>query len=534
MHIDVLLAGLRRLVVDGVYDDSADAVASAMRTANKRAEDDDRLDEALRAALYGAGDPYTRAGDMRFVSANLSIADARAFRSRYYAPDNATLIISGRFDVALATRWADYLFGSWRGTAQHPARASLVAQAPAALALARNASLIDVAFALPARAGRRAQRLVAAELLNEVVGDVRHRLGATYGVNAALLEQARGDMYVVSGLVDPARAADAFTLMRDELSELQRDGETAARAFVTARRRVVIKLRGVATNPREASGRIATDIDLGRAPMSDLAAAREVAALTIDDMRDALSELDLSRGVVTATGPQPAIEAAFAALGRVPTFMPPASAFELDDPFANADETTSAEHRQHRTADDVEDALTDQPPLMRSRFTVMLGGGLTYASANRSDNIRVKPLSCCNGAGVDAFIGYRIDASKAVGLQLSLADISGKYTINSGFSERPLGLIPIGIGVGIQLSGYERLWASLAIGLQLDRVIEPDPDSTMDPKVWHTALGFGLLGGVDVVRFGGHRLALYGLVDGAPSGTVGYGGLTLGLGYRYY
>ncbi len=67
---------------------------------------------ALRAALFPQPHPYAEAtiGSMADLDA-ATLADVRAFFARYYVPNNATLAISGDFDVAAVKAMLDETFG---------------------------------------------------------------------------------------------------------------------------------------------------------------------------------------------------------------------------------------------------------------------------------------------------------------------------------------------------------------------------------------------------------------------------------------
>src|SRR5205085_178732 len=58
MHLDLLLAGLRRWVRNGRYEDYDDAASSVLRAQTRGTTDADRLTDAWRVALYGSGHPY--------------------------------------------------------------------------------------------------------------------------------------------------------------------------------------------------------------------------------------------------------------------------------------------------------------------------------------------------------------------------------------------------------------------------------------------------------------------------------------------
>ncbi|HEX5063724.1 MAG TPA: insulinase family protein, partial [Kofleriaceae bacterium] len=62
MHLDYLLAGLRRWVVDGRYSSSADLMVELVERARKRKNENGALIDAWQTAVYGENNPYARAG----------------------------------------------------------------------------------------------------------------------------------------------------------------------------------------------------------------------------------------------------------------------------------------------------------------------------------------------------------------------------------------------------------------------------------------------------------------------------------------
>ncbi|CAN5875413.1 pitrilysin family protein [soil metagenome] len=180
MHLDYLLRALRRLVVDSHYDYAAHTVVASLRTAAKLENDTDRsLADAWSAAIYGENHPYVAAGIARKASKTLHVADAEAFRLQHYTPGNATLIIAGHFDAALADKWIDFLFADWQA-ATTPAPPNPVATfTPASLVRDAEGELVALRIALPATQGTLAQRLISAQIIQAIVDDIRHKLDAS-------------------------------------------------------------------------------------------------------------------------------------------------------------------------------------------------------------------------------------------------------------------------------------------------------------------------------------------------------------------
>ena len=167
MHLDYLLAALRRWAVDGRYSGGADILVDVLAKQRKRTDEDDSFIDAWVSALYGDRHPYTHAGFIRHASADLTVEDAERFRSSHFTPDNATLMIAGHFDIAIANRWIDYLFTDWRGHAE-PRNIPAPTLSPASIARVEDLTQLGMSIVLPANTGTRAQRLVVASMVDEM------------------------------------------------------------------------------------------------------------------------------------------------------------------------------------------------------------------------------------------------------------------------------------------------------------------------------------------------------------------------------
>lgn len=321
MYLDLLLTGLRTWVREGRYDDSIAKTLATIARERVRRDDDAAYTDAWRAALFGQGHPYARAGVSRYANPALTAADAIAFRAAHFTPDNATLVIAGRFDPVLADRWIDYLFADWRGRAQP--RVAPRVTSPAAIAIAKFEELaqVQLRIAIPATAGGRAEQLVVAEMLAGIASEVRHQLGASYDLTAGLGEQRLASVYGLGGWIDATRAAAAIQLLRDRIAKLRSDPDGTARAFVRARNRVALLLGSTSGSAASLAARIERDVTLGHPPLNDVRVAREVSALTIERMAAALRDIDLARASIALRGPAADLARAFAALGKKPVVI---------------------------------------------------------------------------------------------------------------------------------------------------------------------------------------------------------------------
>jgi zinc protease len=454
MNLDVILAGLRRWVRDGTYDDSAVNFVTAMRRATKRVDDQGVLTDAWRAALFGGAHPYVAAGIARLASNTLTLDDAAKFRATHYTPDNATLVITGHFDPLLADKWIDYLFADWKGRAD--SRQSMATAArPTTLARVDDTALVQLRIALQTTADR-AHAIVAAELLDDIVHDVRYRFGASYTLDAQLAETRLASFYLISGWIDSARAAVAMKMIRDRIAELHSDATAAARAFVIARRHALTHLEGKVTSASALAARVEHDIEMQRAPLSDLSTAKAVQALTIDDMGPTLGELDLAQATVLLSGPQAELKTAFDVLGRKPTFIDsPKPDTAAAGPSASPPAFTAEE--QHVRVGDLEPSLTFQPP--PPRFLELSLGYMRWGSVG--NGVDFGGLQLAGGIGYRWYPGIKASATLAIAkMETASSDPTMAYSP---------ALLPIDLRGGLRFESSQG-FLGLHGGLHLDEL----------------------------------------------------------------
>lgn len=512
MHLDYLLAGLRRWVREGRYSGRASSVLVAMRHEAKRAEDDGALTDRWRAAVFGPQHPYVRAGLVRHVSSSLSVDDAVKFRANYYTPDNATLVIAGRFDADLADQWVDFLFSDWSGHVA-PRGAEAARPTPESIASDEATAQVNIRIAIPATSGDRAAQLVAAAVLGEIAGDVRHQLGASYGFAAQLSEERLASNYVVAGAVDAARASEAVALLDSRIHDLLTNGDRAAGAFVAARSRVLTHLTAVSRSAESLASWIEKDVAMVRPPFSDLRTSSLVRKLTLSQIAATLADLDLARAVVLMRGPKPEIDRAFAVLGRTPTYVERAHVATPDTVVA----VTVGEDDDFAAVSEPAAPTTLQG--LSSGYTLMLAVGRASGSLLGHD---------VSGFGAAVQAGYRVSENTSVGARVSFGSLYGTY--ETQFPPRqglPVSVVPFGVLGFVQLTGLRRVWAAAMAGLILDVVKDGTKQSA-----WYPSLGVGLEGGIDLLKVQDHRFGVYGELQSVFVSDTPYSALTLGLAYR--
>jgi zinc protease len=318
MYIDHTLTVIERLVRNGGYP-SGSIEAAVDRAHKVQAEDadDKALIDDLTAAMFGAGHPYAAPSG---VVGDIGVDVLGDFQRRHYKPGGATLIVSGGFDPAIATKWIDYLFADWSGTAREQATPT-AQQTPKVIVkdVADVAQLgLMMVFAPAAATGPadRAAYLIATEMLEQTAGGVRDELAATYGIHASLLERRAATRISLEGSVDRRRAPAALALLAARLAELRAGGAAIAPRFVAARRRVLEQLSDLDTGAHALASHVDAILDRGATLTDDLALVEQAKAVTLDDVLPILARLDPSLAVVRFEGPEEEMSAALNALTK--------------------------------------------------------------------------------------------------------------------------------------------------------------------------------------------------------------------------
>lgn len=509
-NIDRVLAGLRRWVVDGVYDDSAASFITSMRREIKRNDDQALLTDAWRTSLFGPNHPYVAAGIVRRANSALTLQDAERFRRAYYTPDNATLIIAGHFDADAADEWIDFLFSKWSDRAAGRARVPVAAQ-PAAIAKLDDTVLVQLRIAIAAT-GTRAQQLVAAEMLSEIARDVRFKLGASYTFDAQLAETRLANFLVFAGWIDAARAADAVELVRDRIIELRRDATVAARSFVVARDHVLTTLRSRVGSASALAARVEHDVELGRPPLSDLDATQAVQSLTIADMTETLHGVDLAQATVLMDGPKAEIARAFEVLGRTPRYVeaPAITSTSTSGPGETIPAFVGEPQEVYRSSR--VPALTEQPP---ARRLLQLSASAALASVTNESAV-------VSGTTVAAAVGYRYAWYNAIGAYVDIGRLSD--TSSSNGLPRTVTITPLDVLVLWHLGSGQRTWGELLGGVHFQH-------SSADSQ-WRAGALYGVQAGLDVIRHRDHRIGLLLRWESTTHSETDYQALSLGLVYR--
>lgn len=322
-YVDKLLLGLKVTIMEGVYDQSSTVEVARELTLREQADKTTRFALHMwRVARYGEMHPYVLAGRWERASRRAyDLATVRTFRAMHYQPDRATLVISGGFDPDVVDHWIDFYFGAWYGHGS-PSTTPAAKLQPMALAQPLPTTQVQLHLAFDASGVGRGMGLVAAEMIDETIADAREELAATYGLHARYVELSGSRTIEIDGSVDPARAADVIRLLTARLHALGTSSDEVASLFVSARRRVMERLASVDLRAEELGDRVVDDLDAGMTLATDLDTVDDVRRLTIDQLTPTLARLDPASAASLLRGPKPALDAAFAALGRDPYVLP--------------------------------------------------------------------------------------------------------------------------------------------------------------------------------------------------------------------
>jgi zinc protease len=325
IYVDVVIKAFERLVKVGDYSQlRIERWQQSTRDTYKLRRPQQRLEFERQqlAAIFGPDHPYTRTGVLAPRSIGKIGRDALfSFRDEHYTAANATLVIAGAFDARRAEALIRDTFGGWskgrRDAPVPPAPHRRTGPAYVGV-IGDDDPQVDVAILYPSPAGIAGQqgaRMVLTEMLNERMGDIRSRLGATYGARTRRDERRGPSAYRLGGAVDAARAGEAIRAMRDGIDALRR-GEDFDVAFVRARRKIVQQLLGESTMSVELAARLGLIARFGLDPGYYGTLLRQVGAVSTTQVKDLLArELDPAGEVVVTLGDRASVTRAFTDAG---------------------------------------------------------------------------------------------------------------------------------------------------------------------------------------------------------------------------
>ncbi|MEZ4452025.1 MAG: insulinase family protein [Nannocystaceae bacterium] len=349
IYLDYILSGVSERVVQAEYMTGAlDFWKQGRRDALKKESQAqrDRRSNAFFTALYGEGHPHVRAAIVDSSKLrDLSLSDLEGFRASYYRGANTTVIVTGGFDVDLATQYVEAYFGApklrnRRSTWQEPKITQERTRAPepkpekvrTIAQFDKEAIQTDITIAFPLAevyGEDHAALAVLGEMLSFEVSTVREQLGASYGVYGRV--DTDRPRIVVGGSVDSARAPEAMAAMLAGLQRL-RDGEDFDRRFAFARRKVVNEMAQVQGDSELLAGRLAESVRRGVGYEYFESLASQISTLSPEAVKAQIDRhLLVDRAVTLLQGPEDAVKKVIAAQKIVDVNYLPTVVHEEDE-----------------------------------------------------------------------------------------------------------------------------------------------------------------------------------------------------------
>ena len=327
IYLDIVINALERTITAGeYYQESIEGWQKRTREYYKlhAAQEELEFQRQILAGVFGGDHPYTKNGIvLPDAIGGIGKDGLNAFRRKHYTAGNATLVIAGNFDPEKAKRYISSAFGGWgKGHVDAPMKDAAQAAAGAqfvGVVAEKEGPQMTVAIAYPAPAGidgEEAARMVLTEMLNSRMGDIRFKLGSTYGVYARRTRNVGPSSYEMGGTVDAPRAGESLKAMREGIDMLRQGGEQWDIDFVRARRSLIQQLLGESTVSRELAGRLGTiaRFDLTADYYDKL--LKTIAAVPVAQVKALIArELDPAREVVVTLADRATVERAFAEAG---------------------------------------------------------------------------------------------------------------------------------------------------------------------------------------------------------------------------
>ncbi len=326
IYLDVMLKGFERLVKAGTYEQ--EAVESWQKSSRERlktqsAQQTNEYTRQIATALYGPDHAYTKTAILTNEAIGKVSRDALDnFRDTHYTAGNATLVIVGDFEPKRAESMVRDIFGGWgKSTVDKPVDPTPFKRTgPAYIGvIGKEEPQVTVSIGYPAPAGvdgQQGARMILAEMMNTRVGDVRFKLGSTYGVYARRATKKGPTAYQIGGTVDAPRAGESIAAMRAGMEMLRQGGEQFDIDFVRARRKILSNLLGESTVTGELAQRLAFIATHGLQSNYYNTLLQQVAAASPAQLRAIIQkELDPNNEVIVLLGSRPQLEKAFTDAG---------------------------------------------------------------------------------------------------------------------------------------------------------------------------------------------------------------------------
>jgi zinc protease len=325
IYLDVMLKGFERLIKAGTYNqEGIERWQKQVKEhfATKAAQEETEYERQIATALYGPDHPYTKTAALTPDAAKKISQDSLdKFRKAHYTAGNATLVVVGDFDPKRAEGLIKSNFNGWStGTVDKPvSHEAFKRTGPLYIGvIGKEEPQLDVRIAYPAPAGIDGQegaRRVLATMLNNRVGDIRFKLGSTYGVYAGRSPQRGPTSYQVGGTIDAERAGESLRALREYIDSLRKP-EKFDEDFVRARRKIISTLLGESTVTSELAGRLGFMSMFGLDNKYYNSLLQQVSAVSPAQIRALIaSELNPANEIIVIKGDKAHLDRAFSEAG---------------------------------------------------------------------------------------------------------------------------------------------------------------------------------------------------------------------------
>jgi zinc protease len=322
IYLDVMIKGLERLIrAGGYHQEQIERWQKSFReqSQTKEAQLDTEFNRQFVGAIYGDEHKYARNSvvlpdDIKGIGYD----ELTKFARKHYSAGNATLVIAGNFDIEKAKKSISGAFGGWgKGHVDEPITAEQRARTGAEFigVAGRETPWMQIQIGYPAPAGidgEQGARMVLAQMLNSRVGDIRFKLGSTYGLYAYHPDQIGPSAYIMGGSVDAARAGESLKAMRDSIAMLRDKSEQWDIDFVRARRKLIQQLIGESTVSGELAGRLGRISSFGLDSNYYNTLLKTISVVSPAQVRSLIErELSPDKEIVVLMAPKATVEQAF-------------------------------------------------------------------------------------------------------------------------------------------------------------------------------------------------------------------------------
>jgi zinc protease len=335
IYLDVMVRGLERIVKAGEYHQKE--IENAQKRVNeswklKSVQEGNEYTRQVVTALYGPNHPYTKSAIISPANINKVHQDALdSFRRSHYTAGNATLVVTGNFDMKYAEKLVRETFGDWdRGTVLKPvAKEPLKRTGPTYIGVVESKpdQQVNVTVAYPGPAGvdgQEAAREVLAGMMRQRSEEMRFKLGSTYGLYFGRRPSIGPSGYVlhgsggmpVGGTIDAERGGETLKALRAAIDGLRASDADFDEQFARSRREIIKDLLGQSTVTDELAQRLSFIAQFGLDINYYNTKLQQVAAVAPAQVKALMkTEIDPSNEIVVVFGDRAHVEKTFADAG---------------------------------------------------------------------------------------------------------------------------------------------------------------------------------------------------------------------------